>query len=97
MWGEMIPWMGGMATHSSVQENPMDRGAWQTAVHSVTSLPVTGVTEYARAGSSAYLLGEGLTSGNHLRMFHGSVGTGLNPLPGIQGRSEKGAEPFAGT
>ena len=68
MWGEMIPWMGGMATHSSVQENPMDRGAWQTAAHSVTSLPVTGVTEYARAGSSAYLLGEGLTSGNHLRM-----------------------------
>ena len=26
----------GMATHFSIPENPMDRGAWQATVHGVT-------------------------------------------------------------
>ena len=31
-------------------ENPMDRGAWQAAVHSVTELDMTGATWHARTG-----------------------------------------------
>lgn len=54
------PRMWAYCTHSSVQENPMDRGVWQTAVHSVTSLPVTGVTEYALTAGAAPP-GEGIT------------------------------------
>ena len=30
------PWEEGMATQYSCLENPMDRGAWQAAVHKVT-------------------------------------------------------------
>ena len=31
----------GMATHSSILENPMDRGAWQATVHGVTESDMT--------------------------------------------------------
>ena len=42
----------GTATHPGVLflENPMDRGAWQAAVHSVTELDMTGATWHARTG-----------------------------------------------
>ena len=33
-WGQVDPLKEGIATHSC-QENPMDRGAWQTAVYRV--------------------------------------------------------------
>ena len=59
MWGEMTPWKGGMATHSSVQESPMDRGAWQALVHSVTRLAMTKVTECARAAALRTSWGRG--------------------------------------
>ena len=31
----------GMTTHSSILENPMDRGAWQATVHGVTESDTT--------------------------------------------------------
>ena len=42
----------GTATHPGVLflENPMDRGAWQAAVPSVTELDTTGATWHARTG-----------------------------------------------
>ena len=44
--GQEYPLEEGMTTHSSVLawRLPMDRGAWRTAVHSVTELDVTEVT-----------------------------------------------------
>ena len=47
--GQEYPLEEGMATHSSilVWRFPMDRGARRTAVHSVTELDTTEVTEYA--------------------------------------------------
>ena len=39
-WLQSLGWEDplekGMATHSSILENPMDRGAWQATVHGVT-------------------------------------------------------------
>ena len=34
--GQEDPLEEGMATHSSILENPMDRGAWRGTVHGVT-------------------------------------------------------------
>ena len=44
--GQEYPLEEGMVTHSSVlaRRLPMDRGAWQTLVHSVTELDMTEVT-----------------------------------------------------
>ena len=42
MWETWVQFLGweaplekGMATHSAILENPMDRGAWQATVHGV--------------------------------------------------------------
>ena len=34
--GREDPLEKGMATHSSILENPMDRGTWQATVHGIT-------------------------------------------------------------
>ena len=34
--GQEDPLEKGMATHSSILENPMDRGTWQATVHGIT-------------------------------------------------------------
>ena len=34
--GREDPLEKGMATHSSILENPMDRGPWQATVHGIT-------------------------------------------------------------
>ena len=87
IWGEMIPWMGGF------QENPMDRGAWQALGHRVTRLAMLEVTECARARLCAPA-GDGADIGKApARGF----AAGSSPLPGLHGRSEKGAEPVAGS
>ena len=39
-WLQSLGWEDplekGMATHSSILENPMDRGTWQATVHGIT-------------------------------------------------------------
>ena len=46
-----------MATHSSVLalENPMDRGAWQATVHSITESDTTEATEHTHIYITANL------------------------------------------
>ena len=43
-WGTSLGTGNGSPLQYSCQENPMDRGAWQAAVHSVTESDTTKVT-----------------------------------------------------
>ena len=40
-WGQEDPLEKGIATHTSILENPMDRGAWWATVQEVTESDAT--------------------------------------------------------